>query len=71
MADQYGSELLGELPLDMRIRIGADDGLPVVIADPHGSLAQTYQTIARRAAASLSLRSQQASMVPLPEVIEA
>jgi hypothetical protein len=24
MADQYGSELLGELPLDMRIRVGAE-----------------------------------------------
>lgn len=71
MADQYGSELLGELPLDMRIRIGADDGLPVAIADPRGTLAQTYQTIARRAAARLSLRTQQVSMAPLPVVMEA
>lgn len=70
MANQHGSELLGELPLDMRIRVGADDGVPVVIAEPEGSLAQTYQGIARRAAARLSLRTQQASAV-LPVVIEA
>lgn len=70
MADQYGSELLGELPLDMRIRVGADDGVPVVVVEPHGSLAQSYQTIARRAAARLSLRTQQTTTA-LPEIVEA
>ncbi|MCQ4312416.1 iron-sulfur cluster carrier protein ApbC [Pseudomonas stutzeri] len=70
MADQYGSELLGELPLDMRIRIGADDGLPVLVSDPHGSLAQAYLNIARRAAARLSLRSRE-TQASLPNVIEA
>jgi ATP-binding protein involved in chromosome partitioning len=66
MADQYGSELLGELPLDMRIRVGADDGVPVVVAESRGNLAQTYQNIARRAAARLSLRSQPGTAT-LPE----
>src|SRR5690554_5055790 len=42
MAGQYGSEMLGELPLDIRIRIGADDGCPILVADPQGALAQTY-----------------------------
>ncbi|HCJ30251.1 MAG TPA: iron-sulfur cluster carrier protein ApbC [Pseudomonas sp.] len=70
MADQYGSELLGELPLDMRIRVGADDGVPVVVVEPHGSLAQSYQTIARRAAARLSLRTQQTTTA-LPKIVEA
>lgn len=70
MADQYGSELLGELPLDMRIRIGADDGLPIVIAEPQGALAQSYRNIARRATARLSLRSHQTA-AELPQVVEA
>jgi ATP-binding protein involved in chromosome partitioning len=70
MADQYGSELLGELPLDMRIRIGADDGQPIVVSDPSGSLAQAYLTIARRASARLSLRSSE-TQAALPKVIEA
>lgn len=69
MADRYGSELLGELPLDMRIRIGADDGQPIVVSDPSGSLAQAYLNIARRAAARLSVRSQRPTA--MPEVIEA
>ncbi|UNG20242.1 iron-sulfur cluster carrier protein ApbC [Stutzerimonas zhaodongensis] len=71
MADQYGSELLGQLPLDMRIRMGADDGVPVVIAEPTGALARTYQTIARRAAARLSRRAQHTASTVLPTVIEA
>lgn len=70
MADQYGSELLGELPLDMRIRVGADDGQPIVVSDPSGSLTQAYLNIARRAAARLSLRSRE-TQAALPEVIEA
>ncbi|MBC8649861.1 iron-sulfur cluster carrier protein ApbC [Pseudomonas sp. MTM4] len=70
MAEQYGSELLGELPLDMRIRIGADDGLPIVTAEPQGALAQSYRNIARRAMARLSLRSHQTA-AKLPQVVEA
>lgn len=70
MADQYGSELLGELPLDMSIRVGADGGVPVTIAQPDGALAQTYQSIARRVAAQLSRRVVAASAL-LPVVVEA
>lgn len=71
MADQYGSELLGELPLDMRIRVGSDDGNPVVIAEPTGTLGQSYQTIARRTAARLSRRTQHAASTVLPAIVEA
>jgi len=56
MAEQFGSELLGELPLDIRIRVGADDGRPVLIESPRGSLALNYQGIARRIAAKLSMQ---------------
>nr|WP_256582325.1 iron-sulfur cluster carrier protein ApbC [Pseudomonas sp. MYb185] len=64
MAEQYGSEMLGELPLDIRIRIGADDGCPILVADPQGALAQTYRGIARRIAARLSATAQITQPVP-------
>ena len=70
MAEQYGSQLLGELPLDIGIRIGADAGQPIVVSAPEGSLAQAYREIALRSAARLSLRSHQASL-QLPVIIEA
>ncbi|MAA73196.1 MAG: iron-sulfur cluster carrier protein ApbC [Salinisphaeraceae bacterium] len=55
-ARQHGVDLLGRLPLDIRIREHADRGKPTVLADPDGELAQRYRQIARRAAARLALR---------------
>jgi len=54
MAEQYGVDLLGSLPLDIRIREQADGGHPTVAADPAGELAQAYRLTARRAAARLA-----------------
>jgi len=36
MAAQYGVALLGQLPLDIRIREETDAGRPTVVADPDG-----------------------------------
>ncbi len=57
MAEQYGVDLLGALPLDIRIRQMADDGHPTVVGDPDSHAAQNYRSIARHAAAKLSLRA--------------
>lgn len=56
MAEQYGVDFLGSLPLDIRIREDADGGRPTVVADPEGRIAQIYRDIARRVTAKLSLR---------------
>jgi len=50
MAQQYGVEVLGSLPLDIRIREHADSGRPTVVAEPDGPIAETYRAIARRVA---------------------
>ncbi len=57
MAEEYGLELLGSLPLDPAIRSGADSGRPTVAADPDSEVARIYRTIARRAAGRLALRT--------------
>ncbi|MGH8456373.1 MAG: iron-sulfur cluster carrier protein ApbC [Stenotrophobium sp.] len=54
LAAQYGVELLGQLPLDIRIREQADGGKPTVAASPESDLAQRYRDIARKAAARLA-----------------
>ncbi len=54
MAAQYGVELLGELPLDIRIREDADGGSPTVVAEPQGARARAYLLMARRTAARLA-----------------
>jgi ATP-binding protein involved in chromosome partitioning len=63
MAEQYGVQLLGELPLDSRIREEADGGSPTVIADPASARAQAYFKMARRAAARLATLTKDYSSV--------
>ena len=54
MAEQYGVQLLGELPLDIRIREDADGGAPTVVSEPDSARAQAYFRMARKTAARLA-----------------
>jgi len=54
MCRDYNVELLGSLPLDIRIREQTDGGMPTVVAEPDGKIAATYRQIARRSAVKLS-----------------
>ncbi len=56
MAHDYDVAVLGSLPLDIRIREGADGGSPSVVSDPEGPIAQRFREVARTLAAQLSLR---------------
>jgi len=56
MSREYQVDLLGSLPLDIRIREQVDSGKPTVVSDPDGPIAQSYREIARKAAAKLALR---------------
>ncbi|MEF2789595.1 iron-sulfur cluster carrier protein ApbC [Parasutterella excrementihominis] len=57
MAAQYGVELLGELPLDINIRLSMDKGEPIVISDPDSKVAQAYREIARKLAVAVSKKN--------------
>ena len=54
MCKDYDVDLLGSLPLDMRIRIQSDGGQPTVIAEPDGDIAAIYKKIARAAAIKIA-----------------
>ena len=56
MAKENGIDLLGQLPLDMRIRAETDGGKPTVIAEPDSNIAKLYREIARRVAARLAVQ---------------
>ncbi|MEY4283467.1 MAG: ATP-binding protein [Pseudomonadota bacterium] len=47
LAKDIGAQVLGALPLDIRIREQADSGQPTVVADPKGPLSAHYLDIAR------------------------
>jgi len=55
MAEQYGVDLLGQLPLELSIRELTDSGRPSVVADPTGRIAMAYRDIARRVGAKIAL----------------
>jgi len=54
MCADYGTELLGQLPLDASIREQADSGRPSVVSDPDGKVAEIYRRIARRCAVKIA-----------------
>jgi ATP-binding protein involved in chromosome partitioning len=56
MARDYAVELLGMLPLDIQIRKQADDGKPVVLADPDSAVSAIFHDVALKTAARLSMR---------------
>jgi ATP-binding protein involved in chromosome partitioning len=53
-AQRLGVPFLGEVPIDMALRIGGDEGRPLVAQAPQSALAQVFTDMARRLA---SLRS--------------
>jgi ATP-binding protein involved in chromosome partitioning len=68
MAEQYGVDFLGSIPLDRNIREQADSGKPTVVADPDGRNAMIYREIARRAAAKLSMQAKNYS-AKFPKIV--
>ena len=54
MSVDYSVDVLGSLPLDIRIREHADSGKPTVVAEPESRAAQIYREIARKVAARIA-----------------
>ena len=67
MAEQYEVTLLGQLPLDIRIREETDAGRPTVVAEPDSAIGRAYRETARRTAARLSLMA--AARKAFPKIV--
>lgn len=57
MAQDYGAELLGALPLELAIREMTDAGKPTVVGAPDSRAAEIYRAIARRVAVKVAERA--------------
>jgi ATP-binding protein involved in chromosome partitioning len=68
MCRDYGTELLGQLPLDESIREQADSGKPTVVTDPDGRAAEIYRRIARRCAVRIA-ESQKDMTSKFPNIV--
>ncbi len=54
MGKDYNVDVLGSLPLDIKIRENADSGRPTVVAEPDSRPAQIYREIARKVAVRIA-----------------
>ena len=68
MSRDYGTELLGQLPLDSLIREHADSGKPTLVADPEGRVSAIYKQIARRCAVRIA-ESQKDMTSKFPNIV--
>ncbi|MES2360626.1 MAG: iron-sulfur cluster carrier protein ApbC [Pseudomonadota bacterium] len=57
MAADYKMDYLGALPLDINIRLQADNGRPTVVADPDGDVAAIYKAVARKMAITVAAKA--------------
>ncbi|MDR2450546.1 MAG: iron-sulfur cluster carrier protein ApbC [Candidatus Accumulibacter sp.] len=55
MADDYGVEMFGSLPLELEIRELTDAGKPTVVGAPFSRAADVYRAIARRVGARIAV----------------
>ena len=53
-AEELGLEFLGEIPLDMKTRVGGDTGVPITESDPDSAQAQAFLRVAEQVAARCS-----------------
>ena len=56
-AADKGIDYLGALPLNMQIRLQADNGKPTVVSDPEGEVAQIYKAVARQVAVKIAAKA--------------
>jgi ATP-binding protein involved in chromosome partitioning len=68
IAQEYDTEVLGSLPLDISIRLSVDEGTPSVAADAESPISQAYREIARKLVASVERIKASQSDAPQIEV---
>mgnify|MGYP002131357870 CR=1 FL=1 len=56
-AAEKGLDYLGALPLNMQIRLQADNGKPTVVSDPDGEVAGIYKAVARQVAVKVAAKA--------------
>ena len=57
LAEESGVPFLGELPLEIKVREGGDNGKPIVAAEPDSEIAQKFKEIAKQVAAQVSIHA--------------
>ena len=67
IAEEFKVPFLGQIPLQLNVRLGGDEGQPVVIADPESPAAKALNGVAGAVARQVSVLAfqQRGNFVPL------
>ena len=66
LAQESGIPFIGTIPMDPSVRVGGDNGEPVIVTDPDSAVAQALKKIAEDIAAKISVAAvQQGNLVPI------
>ncbi len=57
MAQEVGVDFLGEIPLEPQVRIGGDEGTPIVVHDAEAAAARAIRAVAQKVAAAVSVQN--------------
>ncbi|HEY3250002.1 MAG TPA: Mrp/NBP35 family ATP-binding protein [Ignavibacteria bacterium] len=68
LADELGINFLGEIPLNTAIRIGGDEGKPIILSQPESDEAREFIKTARTVADNLKIIEKSAIKQPLIEL---
>lgn len=68
-ADEMKVPFLGEIPLDTRVRVGGDEGNPIVHKEPEAQQARVIRQIARNLAAQISILNMSGPQQPKIEIL--
>jgi len=63
LADEYGLNFLGQVPLGMEVREGGDKGVPVVVAHPESPQAAAFRKVAEEVARQVSIEAMKPELV--------
>jgi ATP-binding protein involved in chromosome partitioning len=65
LADEYGLNFLGQVPLGMEVREGGDKGVPVVVSAPDSPQSVAFRKVAEEVARQVSIEAMKPELVIL------
>lgn len=68
MSDDYNVALLGEIPINTKVREFGDSGKPIVLADPDSPEAEAFISIAKKLVKEVNILNSNESAVPSLEI---
>ncbi|HBY06987.1 MAG TPA: chromosome partitioning protein [Chloroflexi bacterium] len=66
LAEQTGVPFIGAIPMDPEVRVGGDNGIPVILSQPDSPVAKALKAVAEDLAAKISIAAmQQENVIPI------